>query len=553
MAKYCKQVWRGARKGEIEVDAKVEYQAEEVDPIRCTEPGKKSYCLVRNWESRRAYWGLDVCQPTHIVLGPDLASEGIWRSLVKKDPGHEQAQVQLPKNNIIWNVDKVPTKISKPKEIKFKLANGTEIVFCTGTKGKFRMSNISGQDKQFHKVEITRPFWISKYLVTVGQWRDFGRYDYEGLCRDIEKCFAKEKFPICARSNWYQWMEFCKFLTKRYGNQLPQGYVFRLPTEAELEWSYIANSYHTVEEIDFRPYNRWNENVAADFLALLKKKRIPESWGISMGGYCDQGQCLIAGRATHNAWGLYDIFDEVPTIETCDEYPIKDGKENWRDGYPEQCILYGDTEVDPIRVAMPFANKYISRWGVRGRRLRPFDMSLPCRIVIGPEIEQAKLNELYGPYPTCDFDGELINSQIRLESQSSVDVLEWNSLECHKSLLSTEPVMDQIFNKRKRCYGFHTKEEPAPWVQFVLAEPRVINGIRLENLNYKGQTEHIRVWISTDGKRWREVAQENKILCRYMFDLRKKAVLAKYIRVWREAGIRTDSFALNKILVYGKK
>ena len=97
------------------------------------------------------------------------------------------------------------------------------------------------------------------------------------------------------------------------------------------------------------------------------------------------------------------------------------------------------------------------------------------------------------------------------------------------------------------------QEGNRPVGAIVFDEAKTITGIRIENLRYKGQTEHIRVWVSVNGKQWREVAKEDLMLCRYRFDLRKKAVVAKCIRIGREPGFREDSFALNKILIYGKK
>ena len=51
----------------------------------------------------------------------------------------------------------------------------------------------------------------------------------------------------------------------------------------------------------------------------------------------------------------------------------------------------------------------------------------------------------------------------------------------------------------------------------------------------------------------RLVAQEDRELQRYRFDLRNKNIKAKFIRIGREPGFNEDYFALNKVLIYGKK
>ena len=80
-----------------------------------------------------------------------------------------------------------------------------------------------------------------------------------------------------------------------------------------------------------------------------------------------------------------------------------------------------------------------------------------------------------------------------------------------------------------------------------------ITGVQIDVFRSQMHTEHLRIWTSEDGKNWSEVAKDDVVRSRYKFDLSGKDVKAKYIRIGREPGFKPDWFAVNKILVYGKK
>lgn len=87
---------------------------------------------------------------------------------------------------------------------RVKALDGT-MNLCACPAGSFMMSGI-GNDAPPHKVTITRPFWIGQTVVA--QEMQGGEVD-----------------------------EFFNRLNLTRGKELPEGYVFRLPTEAELEYA----------------------------------------------------------------------------------------------------------------------------------------------------------------------------------------------------------------------------------------------------------------------------------------------------------------------------
>ncbi len=99
--------------------------------------------------------------------------------------------------------------------------------------GSFLMgSNDSAPDeKPRHKVELTKGFWIGIHEVT--------QNEYEVVTGKNPSKAVGANLPV-EQVSWKQAVDFCKQLTEfeRKAGRLPDGYVYRLPTEAE--WEYAA-------------------------------------------------------------------------------------------------------------------------------------------------------------------------------------------------------------------------------------------------------------------------------------------------------------------------
>ena len=90
---------------------------------------------------------------------------------------------------------------------------------------------IMGEGASKHRVTISRDFWIGKYEVT--------QQEYQKIMGGNPSVNKGDKMPVEFVS-WGEAADFCEKLTGRERNagRLPEGYVYRMPTQAE--WEYAA-------------------------------------------------------------------------------------------------------------------------------------------------------------------------------------------------------------------------------------------------------------------------------------------------------------------------
>ena len=206
--------------------------------------------------------------------------------------------------------------------------------------GLFTMGSDKGlsTENPFHKVTISKPFYLGKYTVTQEQWQQIMGYNpsrSKGAKKPVEQV---------------SWNDCHKFLTKL--NEKIMGRHFRLPTEAEWEYACRAgsNGDYNYES------GRLDENA----------------WYISNAGF----RSHPVGEKKPNAWGLYDMHGNV--WEWCQDVYHKtyegaptDGSARTQGGESDRVLRggsWGDS-APSLRSASRIANYPDGRQDVFGLRV----------------------------------------------------------------------------------------------------------------------------------------------------------------------------------------
>ena len=176
----------------------------------------------------------------------------------------------------------LPPKVSGGKEIAIDLGGGVKLEMVLIAAGEFLMGspasdrNAGGDEKPEHRVRITKPFYLGKYLVTQEQWK--------AVMGSNPSSFKGPKNPV-ERVSWDDCQQFLDKLNRREGNPGK----FQLPTEAQWEYACRAGS-------------RTRYCFGDDESGLGKY-----AWYGNNSG----GKTHPVGEKKPNAWRLYDMHGNV--------------------------------------------------------------------------------------------------------------------------------------------------------------------------------------------------------------------------------------------------
>jgi formylglycine-generating enzyme required for sulfatase activity len=160
--------------------------------------------------------------------------------------------------------------------------------------GTFQMGSTAGNSNEqpVRQVTLSTPFWMGKYEVT--------QAEYQSVVGNNPSSFQGANAPNAPsrpveRVSWNNAVAYCQALTaiEQAAGRVPQGYQYRLPTEAE--WEYCCRAGTTTE---------WNTGTSlstsqANFASALANGTYPS------------GQTAVVGSYAPNAFGLHDMHGNV--------------------------------------------------------------------------------------------------------------------------------------------------------------------------------------------------------------------------------------------------
>ena len=168
-----------------------------------------------------------------------------------------------------------------PREIAVDLGKGVKLEMVLIPAGEFLMGSPDSDEaalayeKPQHRVRITKPFYLGKYLVTQEQW--------EAVMGDNPNNMNKgAKFPMM----YVNWDDCRQFAEKLNAKSAAGGGKFQLPTQAQWEYACRAGSttqYYFGDDASRLGEYAWNQG----------------------GGH------NTVGQKKPNAWGLYDMYGFV--------------------------------------------------------------------------------------------------------------------------------------------------------------------------------------------------------------------------------------------------
>jgi sulfatase modifying factor 1 len=185
---------------------------------------------------------------------------------------------------------------------------GVKLCWCPP--GKFTMGSPPGEPERRPgedqvEVTLTKGLWAGKYEVTQGDWRRVVGKPPGDLTAELPE---GDDYPV-GNVNFAEAEEFCRKLTEtaRKSGELPEGWEFRLPSEAQ--WEYACRAGTT---------------TATSFGDSLSSKQANFKGKPYNGGEegPSPGKAARVGSYPANAWGLHDMHGN--TFEWCrDWYQLK--------------------------------------------------------------------------------------------------------------------------------------------------------------------------------------------------------------------------------------
>ncbi len=260
--------------------------------------------------------------PEQIYTGAVNAAEAtrIAENLITFSINRNYPEVRSDMEEKIRNYRKVVLE-SSPVDHRSFVASTIMMDMVPIKEGKFLMGDnrelAIREETPCVEVSITRPFWISRYEITNRQLR---RLMPSHVVRKWNSRELNGNEQPAGEVSWDEAMLFCKALTdkERKLGRVPEGYEYRLPTEAE--WEYVCRAGSTTNYYWGDEFGAEGAKYANSLDGKTGKAFEWEKVGQQPGAAAEDGFEVSApvGKFQPNAWGIYDMSGNAG--EWCYDY-----------------------------------------------------------------------------------------------------------------------------------------------------------------------------------------------------------------------------------------
>ena len=249
-----------------------------------------------------------------VVEGCTNLSQPIWLPLQTNAPGGDSFYFIDPQFYVDAGALDAPQRFYRAAKVTSAPANPDPDHLAWINSGTFTMGSQGSQVGEGPQTQVTlsHGFWMSKYETTQEEYLAVIGHNPSYFTADL-KC------PV-EQVSWNDATNYCVLLTIQdwFVGQLPAGYVYRLPTEAE--WEYACRAGTTTATAFGDSLSSTQANFRGDY----------PYGGAAKGPYLRS--TAPVGSYAPNAWGLYDMHGNV--WEWCSDW-------NYPDDYP------GGSVTDP--------------------------------------------------------------------------------------------------------------------------------------------------------------------------------------------------------------
>ncbi len=254
------------------------------------------------------------------VLGPWHTNTSALDSLIVDATGRIQVNVPLSATTIFYRVRGFASTNSSslnPPPAPPGMVWIPPGTFVMGSPDDEKERN---SDETQHTVTLTNGFYMSKNLVTQGQYLALMGNNPSYFTTNIDgngTIVSPDLNRPVEQVTWYDAANYCGKLTdsEQAAGRLPAGWVYRLPTESEWEYACRAG---TTTAFNLGPDLRSGmANFVGQYEYVSGTGTVTNKSGIYL------GRTATVGSYQPNAWGLYDMHGNM--VEWCSD---------WYDSYP---------------------------------------------------------------------------------------------------------------------------------------------------------------------------------------------------------------------------